>query len=193
MPDIEDPSRQPLIEPLALPVAEPMDEASHGGWRDGFCDCHRNLFPTCLLAFLFPVLLLGKLADQLGQEGDERAQALAFRSLQLPQLGLLNSFSPFASIVSLYFFIAIMGSLLFGVSYPMVALQLFMFALTFYLRQIIRHRHRIPGEAWMDCILSYFGCFRPCAIAQMSRHVLQTHEICDCSIISLQNPAPRSA
>ena len=192
MPDIEDVSRQPLIEPLTLPVAEPLEEASHGGWRDGFCDLHRNLFPTCLLAFLCPVLLLGKLADQLGQEGDERAQALTFRSLQMPQLGSINSFSPFLSIVSLYFFIAIVGTLMFGVNYPAVALQLFIFGLTFYLRQIIRSRYRIPGEAWMDCLLSYFGCFRPCAIAQMSRHVLQTNEICDCSMISLQNPASRS-
>ena len=192
MPDVEDPSRQPLMEPHALPVAEPLEEQPQGGWRDGFCDLHRNLFPTCLLAFLFPVLLLGKLADQLGQEGDERAQALTFRSLQMPQLGSLNSFSPFASIVSLYFFILLVGSLLFGVNYPMVALQLLMFGLTFYLRQIIRQRHRIPGEAWMDFLLSYFGCFQPCAIAQMARHVLQPHDVCDCSFFRLQNPAPRT-
>ena len=187
MSDVEAPSREPLIEPQAVPVAHPLEEDRGGGWRDGFFDLHRNIFPTCLLACLFPILLLGKLADSLSEEGEERAQTLTFRSLQLRQLGILNSFSPFASIVSLYFLIAFIGTLLFGMNYPLYVLEFFVFGLTFYLRQIVRQRYHIPGEAWMDCLLSYFGCCQPCVIAQMSRHVLQTQDVCDCSLVRLQN------
>lgn len=180
-PDVE--SQQPLIsEPHALPLAEPLPDDEIGHWSTELFACHRNVFPSCLLALFCPILLLGKLADRLRELGDPNASAFTYRALDIPQLGRqINDFDPFYSIITAYFFILFVGTIVLGPNNAIFAIQLLLMAISFYLRKFIRRRFNIPGEAWIDCVVSWFECLRPCSIAQMARHMFNYRGAFDCN------------
>jgi Cys-rich protein (TIGR01571 family) len=190
--DIESPGPgQPLLDPIAIPVAEQLgnDVGNPGHWKDGCHEIYHNCFPTCVLSFVFPIFLLGKLADYLHQVGDERAIAFTYRYLSIPELGWINNLSPFYTLVSLYFIILFLGTLLIGPS-TFLIIQILLFVVTFYIRKIIRDRENIPGDVWVDCAYSYFSCCRPCAIAQMTRHVFHIERFIDCEAVALSPTNP---
>lgn len=158
-----------------------------GRWKDSIFGCFNNLSPSLFMACFCEPCLLGQIAEYLSRNGEEHlSTTLTYRFFNIPQLGQLNQLGPFYSIVSIYCLITIFSVLSgftftggYTVNMEYVLPQLFLFAVAFYLRRLLRNRSNIRGQCIEDCCLTWLSCFRPLAIAQMARHIYHYEHKCD--------------
>ena len=138
---------------LTEPVTASMDfpGIQHGQWKDSVFSCTSQIFPTCVVSFIFPFALGGHVAERIRRR---RVRSFAGASPYV-----------FLFIIALSFYLDV----------PLLLLSIWgwLAIIAYYTRTITREVFELPGDRYSDCFLSSL-CI-PCVIAQVVIALATTH------------------
>jgi len=123
-----------------------------GAWRDSLFSCHRQLTPTCVLAFTVPCLLAGQTAQRVAE-----CHCKSLMSIYVCTATCVTLFCP-------TFLLGFGGIMCF-----VGTLNSILSCMISRIRTRVRDVYSIPGSTVLDFVLTFL--LQPCVVAQMARHV----------------------
>ena len=144
---------------IEIPEKDRPDDFSQGKWKDGFCDCFNNIYPSLCCSFLTPGIYVSQMSEKItGKKG--------MCGINIIILLIGNTTS-----ILIYEYSKITSNILFYL------VNLYFISLAAIIRTRVREKLNIPGSTCEDSCLTIF--LTPCSIAQTGRTLYNYEKICE--------------
>ena len=128
-------------------------------WKDDFCGCFNNIYPSMLCTIGTPIIYISQMHEKINNEPNTCGwNIMLYSTLNIISF-LINSRSKLAS------------------SFIFYLVNIYFLSLAAYIRTKTRQKYNIPGSRFEDICLT--AVLTPCAIAQTGRTLYQYDKICD--------------